>query len=59
VGGGTTYYTGEFNLGDVRYSIMVDAVDGNVVSGSQTFNGVMQMLDENGNPIEGTAQPVD
>ena len=59
VGGGTTYYNVDFDLGDVHYSIMVNAVDGVVVSGTQTFNGVMQLLDDNGLPLDSTEQPVE
>lgn len=52
------YYKVYFNLGDVAYEVQVDAVEGKVISGMQTFNGVQQLLDEDGNPIEGTEQEV-
>ena len=57
-GGGTVYYKVTFNLGDVAYEVQVDAVGGKVISGTQVFNGQQELLDEQGNPIEGTAQAV-
>lgn len=58
-GGGTTYYNVDFDLGYVHYHIMVDALSGSVVSGDQTFNGTTQLLDDNGDPIEGTETPAE
>ena len=58
-GGGTLYCVVEFDLGDVHYTVTVDAVDGGVINSSETFNGVERMLDEDGVPIEGSAQEVD
>ena len=59
-GGGTTYYVVEFNLGDVHYEVQVDAIQGDIISGSQTFNGQQQLLNiEDATPIEGTEQPAE
>lgn len=58
-GGGTLYYVVDFDLGDVHYNVQVDAVDGNVISGSETFNGTEQLLDEEGDPVPNTEQPAD
>ena len=58
-GGGTKYYTVDFDLGDVHYNVQVDAIQGNVISASETFNGQQQLLDENAEPVEGTEQPAD
>ncbi len=58
-GGGTVYYNVDFNLGDVRYHVMVDAIGGSVVSGTQTFNGTTELLDDDGNAIEGTGTPAE
>ena len=59
-GGGTTYYVVEFNLGEVHYEVQVDAIQGDVISGSQTFNGTQQLLDrEDATPVEGTEQPAE
>ena len=56
-GGGTIYYRVEFNLGDVHYTIEVDAVGGDVISGMETFDGVNRLLDKDGNVIPGSEQP--
>ncbi len=58
-GGGTIYYVVELDLGDVHYSVTVDAVDGNIINADQTHAGTRTLLDENGDPQEGTEQPVD
>ena len=58
-GGGTKYYVVDFDLGDVHYTVNVDVVGGNVISAEMSHGGVRQLLDENGNPQEGTQQPVD
>ena len=58
-GGGTLYYVVDFDLGDVHYQVQVDAIDGNVISGVQTFNGTQQLLDDEGNPIENTEEPAE
>ena len=58
-GGGTKYYTVDFDLGDVHYNVQVDAIQGNVISASETFNGQQQLLDENAEPVDGTQQPAD
>lgn len=58
-GGGTLYYNVDFDLGDVHYNVQVDAIDGNVISASEAFNGTQQLLDENGEAIPNTEQPVD
>ena len=58
-GGGTIYYVVELDLGDVHYTVTVDAVDGNVINADQVHAGTRTLLDENGDPQEGTEQPVD
>ena len=58
-GGGTVYYVVELDLGEVHYSVTVDATTGNVINADQTHNGVRTLLDENGDPQEGTEWPVD
>ncbi len=58
-GGGTKYYVVDFDLGDVHYSVNVNVVDGNVISAEESHAGVRQLLNENGEAVEGTQQPVD
>lgn len=58
-GGGTVYYVVELDLGDVHYSVSVDAIEGNVIGADSTHAGTRTLLDEQGNPIDGTEQPVD
>ena len=58
-GGGTKYYVVDFDLGDVHYTVNVNVVEGTIISAEQSHGGVRQLLDENGNPQEGTQQPVD
>jgi predicted small lipoprotein YifL len=53
-GGGTTYYVVEFDLGDVHYSVNVDATDGHVYNATQVFNGQQMAVEDDGTPIEGT-----
>ena len=57
-GGGTVYYQVELDLGEVHYCVTVDAVEGNVISADQTHAGTRTLLDESGNPVEGTEWPV-
>ena len=57
-GGGTIYYEVELDLGDVHYSVTVDATTGHVISADQTHAGTRTLLDESGNPVEGTEWPV-
>jgi cytoskeletal protein RodZ len=59
VGGGTTYYAVELDLGDVHYRVCVDAIDGHTYSSDMTHAGTTVCLDEQGNPIEGTEQPAE
>ena len=59
VGGGTTYYAVELDLGDVHYRVCVDAIDGHTYSSDMTHAGTTVCLDEQGNPVEGTEQPAD
>ncbi len=58
-GGGTVYYVVELDLGDVHYAVQVDAIDGGVISADQVHAGTRTLLDEQGNPVEGTEQPAD
>ena len=59
-GGGTVYYVVELDLGEVHYSVTVDAVEGNVISADQVHAGTRTLLDsKTGEPQEGTEQPVD
>ena len=57
-GGGTVYYEVELDLGDVHYSVTVDATNGHVIGADQTHAGTRTLLDEQGNPVEGTEWPV-
>ena len=57
-GGGTVYYEVELDLGDVHYGVTVDATDGHVIGADQTHAGTRTLLDEQGNPVEGTEWPV-
>ena len=57
-GGGTVYYEVELDLGDVHYSVTVDATDGHVIGADQTHAGTRTLLDSEGNPVEGTEWPV-
>ena len=57
-GGGTIYYEVQLDLGDVHYSVTVDATSGHVINADQTHAGTRTLLDEQGNPIEGTEWPV-
>ena len=59
VGGGTTYYAVELDLGDVHYRVCVDAIDGHTYSSDMTHAGTTVCLDEQGNPVEGTEQPAE
>ncbi|MEE1158121.1 MAG: hypothetical protein UHS51_01745 [Atopobiaceae bacterium] len=56
VGGGTIYYAVELDLGDVHYSVQVDAIGGDVISADQVHAGTRTLLDNQGNLIEGTEQ---
>jgi hypothetical protein len=56
VGGGTIYYAVELDLGDVHYSVQVDAIGGDVISADQVHAGTRMLLDKQGNLIEGTEQ---
>lgn len=58
-GGGTIYYTVELDLGEVHYTVNVDAIDGGIINADCTHNGVRTLLDKEGNPIPGTEQTVD
>ena len=58
-GGGTVYYEVELDLGDVHYSVTVDATSGNVIGADQTHAGTRVLLDKDGNVEEGTEWPVD
>ena len=58
-GGGTVYYVVELDLGDVHYSVSVDATQGNVIGADQVHAGTRTLLDQNGDPQEGTETPVD
>jgi hypothetical protein len=53
------YYSVELDLGDVHYSVQVDAIDGGVISSDQVFAGTRTLLDNEGNPVEGTEQPAE
>lgn len=53
-GGGTVYYVVELDLGDVHYTVNVDAIDGNVIGADSTHAGTRTLLDEQGVEIEGT-----
>lgn len=57
-GGGTIYYVIDFDLGAAHYSIQVDAIDGDVISGTEILDGTQRLLDEDGNVVPGTEQPV-
>ena len=57
-GGGTIYYEVELDLGDVHYSVTVDATTGHVIGADQTHAGTRTLLDSEGNPVEGTEWPV-
>jgi hypothetical protein len=57
-GGGTVYYVVELDLGDVHYSVQVDAIDGGVISADQIHAGKRVLLDKQANPVEGTEQQV-
>ena len=48
----------ELDLGDVHYSVTVDATNGHVIGADQTHAGTRTLLDEQGNPVEGTEWPV-
>lgn len=50
-GGGTIYYRVEFDLGDAHYEVQVDAISGGVISASEVFGGIENLLDANGNVI--------
>ncbi len=59
-GGGTVYYVVELDLGEVHYSVTVDAIEGNVICADQVHAGTRTLLDsKTGEPQEGTEQPVD
>ena len=58
-GGGTKYYIVDFDMDGTHYTVNVDVVDGHVISAEKAESGTRQLLDENGNPEEGTQQPVD
>ena len=53
-GGGTIYYVVELDLGDVHYSVTVDATSGHVINADQTHAGTRTLLGSEGNPVEGT-----
>ena len=55
-GGGTVYYVVELDLGDVHYSVQVDAIDGSIISADQVHAGKRVLLDKQANPVEGTEQ---
>lgn len=57
-GGGTVYYVVELDLGDVHYSVQVDAIDGSIISADQVHAGKRVLLDKQANPVEGTEQEV-
>jgi hypothetical protein len=57
-GGGTVYYAVELDLGDVHYSVHVDAIDGSIISADQVRAGKRVLLDKQANPVEGTEQEV-
>lgn len=57
-GGGTVYYVVELDLGDVHYSVQVDAIDGSIISADQVHAGKRVLLDKQANPVEGTEQQV-
>ena len=58
-GGGTVYYTVELDLGDVHYTVNVDATGGGIINGDYVHNGIRTLLDKEGDPIPGTEQAVD
>ncbi len=58
-GGGTVYYVVELDLGDVHYSVNVDAIDGHTYGADQTHAGTRTLLDDQGNPVEGTEWPAE
>ena len=58
-GGGTRYYKVNLDLGDVHYEVQVDALSGKVISGDATHMGTRNLLDDNGDIIEGTGVQVD
>jgi len=58
-GGGTVYYVVELDLGDVHYTVNVDAIDGNVIGADSVHAGTRMLLDEQGVEIEGTATPAE
>ncbi|MEE1159441.1 MAG: PepSY domain-containing protein [Atopobiaceae bacterium] len=59
IGGGTVYYVVELDLGDVHYTVNVDAIDGNVIGADSTHAGKRVLLDKEGNPVAGTETEVD
>ena len=58
-GGGTVYYVVELDLGDVHYTVNVDAIDGNVIGADSVHAGTRMLLDETGVEIEDTATPAE
>ncbi len=50
-GGGTLYYNVEFNLGEAKYQVQVDAIEGSVISASETTGNIESILDANGNVV--------